>query len=187
MPLVSSGEISIGGSTTDRSINLELGLSATATSSLNDAALRTLAGVASGAISLSSFYGKANASVAISNQSAINNSKAGIGGTATATYRLASTGAASRTNVGGTLVSISGEWLTSGAASLFDVYATWSGSGGTVGGTTGSWLNLATTREWTLSATNNYQTRNLAIEIRLASSGAVLDTATIEFSVDSAP
>jgi hypothetical protein len=184
MPLVSSGEISIGGSTTDRSINLELGLSATATSSLNDAAL---AGVASGAISLSSFYGKANASVAISNQSAINNSKAGIGGTATATYRLASTGAASRTNVGGTLVSISGEWLTSGAASLFDVYATWSGSGGTVGGTTGSWLNLATTREWTLSATNDYQTRNLAIEIRLASSGAVLDTATIEFSVDSAP
>jgi hypothetical protein len=61
MPLVSSGEISIGGSTTDRSINLELGLSATATSSLNDAALRTLAGVASGAISLSNFYGKSNA------------------------------------------------------------------------------------------------------------------------------
>lgn len=187
MPLVSSGEISIGGSTTDRSINLELGRSATATSNLNESALRTLAGVASGAISLSSFYGKSNASVAISNQSADNYSKAGIGGTAVARYQLNLNGAAYRTNVGGTLVSISGEWLTSGSASLFDVYATWSGSGGTVTGTTGSWLNLATTREWTLSATNNYQTRNLAIEIRLASSGAVLDTATIEFSVDSAP
>jgi hypothetical protein len=62
MPLVSSGEISIGGSTTDRSINLELGRSATATSNLNESALRTLAGVASGAISLSSFYGKSNVS-----------------------------------------------------------------------------------------------------------------------------
>lgn len=187
MPLVSSGAISIGGSTTDRSINLELGRSATATSSLNESALRTLAGVASGTISLSSFYGKANASVAISNQSAINNSRAGLGGTAVARYQLNLNGAAYRTNISGSLVSINGEWLTSGSASLFDVYATWSGSGGTVTGTTGSWLNLATTREWTLSATNNYQTRNLAIEIRLASSGAVLDTATIEFSVDSAP
>jgi len=65
MTMVSSGEISIGGSATsgglNRSINVELGLSATATSSLNDAAFRTLAGVPSGAISLSNFYGKANA------------------------------------------------------------------------------------------------------------------------------
>jgi hypothetical protein len=39
---------------------LELGRAATATSSLNEEALRTLAGVASGAISLSNFYGKSN-------------------------------------------------------------------------------------------------------------------------------
>jgi hypothetical protein len=61
MTLNSSGTISIGGSTTGQSINLELGRSATATSSLNETDLRTLAGVASGAISLSSFYGKSNA------------------------------------------------------------------------------------------------------------------------------
>ena len=61
MPLNSSGPISIGGSTSGQSINLELGRSATATSSLNETALRNLAGVASGAISLSSFYGKSNA------------------------------------------------------------------------------------------------------------------------------
>lgn len=60
MPLVTSGSISIGGSTADRSINLELGRSATATSSLNESALRNLAGVSSGAISLSSFYGKSS-------------------------------------------------------------------------------------------------------------------------------
>ena len=58
MALVSSGTISIGGTTTNRSINLELGRSATATSSLNETALRTLAGVSSGTISLSDFHGK---------------------------------------------------------------------------------------------------------------------------------
>ena len=58
MPLVSSGSISIGGTTTDRSINLELSRSATATSSLNETELRNLAGVSSGTISLSNFYGK---------------------------------------------------------------------------------------------------------------------------------
>lgn len=64
MTLAASGEMSIGGSTATRSINLELGRAAGATSSLNEAALRTLAGVASGAISISNFYGKANFTVA---------------------------------------------------------------------------------------------------------------------------
>lgn len=63
MPLVTSGSISIGGSTSGSSINLELGRSATATSSLGESALRTLAGVSSGAISLSNFYGKSSLSV----------------------------------------------------------------------------------------------------------------------------
>jgi len=58
MTLASSGTMSIGGTTTDRSINLELGRSATATSSMGETDLRTLAGVASGAISMSNFYGK---------------------------------------------------------------------------------------------------------------------------------
>lgn len=70
MALVTTGEISIGGNATsgslNRSINIELGRAASATSSLNEAALRTLAGVASGAISISNFYGKANFTVAYS-------------------------------------------------------------------------------------------------------------------------
>lgn len=70
MPLVTSGEISIGGSTTNRSINLELGRSATATSSLNETALRNLAGVSSGAISLSNFYGKSNLAATLNNYNA---------------------------------------------------------------------------------------------------------------------
>lgn len=57
MTLASSGTMSIGGTATDRSINVELGRSATATSSMGETDLRTLAGVSSGAISMSNFYG----------------------------------------------------------------------------------------------------------------------------------
>jgi hypothetical protein len=57
MALETSGTLSIGGTTTNRSINLELGRSATATSSLGETDLRDLAGVASGAIGIDDFYG----------------------------------------------------------------------------------------------------------------------------------
>ena len=60
MPLNTSGTLSIGGSTVGQSINLELNRAATASSNLNETPLRTLAGVASGQISISNFYGKAN-------------------------------------------------------------------------------------------------------------------------------
>lgn len=62
MALNSSGPISFGGSTVGQSINLELGVSATALASINSTSFRTLAGVASGQISLSNFYGKSNVS-----------------------------------------------------------------------------------------------------------------------------
>lgn len=60
MALNPSGPISLGGSTVGQSINLELGNSATALASINSSAFRTLAGVPSGQISLSNFYGKSN-------------------------------------------------------------------------------------------------------------------------------
>lgn len=58
MVLNNSGPISIGGSIVGQSINLELGRSASSQSSLNETALRTLAGKFTGAINLSDFYGK---------------------------------------------------------------------------------------------------------------------------------
>ena len=61
MALNTSGPISLGGTTVGQSVNLEMGYAATATISMNDAAIRTLAGVPSGAISMSNFYGKSNA------------------------------------------------------------------------------------------------------------------------------
>lgn len=64
MTMVSSGPISLGGNATsgglNQSINIELGRAATDSINLNESAVRTLAGVSSGAISLSNFYGKSN-------------------------------------------------------------------------------------------------------------------------------
>ena len=54
MTLPASGAISFN------AINVELGVAGTTSASLGQASYRTLAGVASGAISLSNFYGKAN-------------------------------------------------------------------------------------------------------------------------------
>jgi hypothetical protein len=59
MTLNASGPISLGGATTGQSINIELSKASTATVSLNDANVRSLAGVASGAITMpTNFYGK---------------------------------------------------------------------------------------------------------------------------------
>jgi hypothetical protein len=61
MPLNNSGPISLAGATAGQSIAVELNLSATGQISLNDAAVRALAGVASGAITMpTNFYGKSN-------------------------------------------------------------------------------------------------------------------------------
>ena len=60
MALNNSGPLSLGGSTVGQSINLELGVSATALASINSSPFRTLAGVATGQISISNFYGKSS-------------------------------------------------------------------------------------------------------------------------------
>ena len=58
MTLASSGTISIGGTTAGRSINLELGRAATATTDLANVEVRALAQVPFSTISMSNFYGK---------------------------------------------------------------------------------------------------------------------------------
>ena len=61
MTLNSSGPISLGGTTAGQSVQLELGGTGTTQISLNCATVRTLAGVASGAITMpTNFYGKSN-------------------------------------------------------------------------------------------------------------------------------
>jgi hypothetical protein len=60
MALNPSGPISFGGPTAGESINLELGVSATALASINSTPFRDLAGIPSGTIALSNFYGKSS-------------------------------------------------------------------------------------------------------------------------------
>lgn len=133
-----------------------------------------------------SLAGGLSAGVALTNQSALNYSLSGLGGCATATYRLNSSGVAYYTDETGTLTAISGEWLGSGAAALYEAQGVWGAGTGTTGGPTG-WVALNVTRDWTLYRCNNFATRELALEIRLASTGVVLASATILFEVDSAP
>jgi hypothetical protein len=60
MPLNSSGRINLGGSTAATDVAAQLGLPATATITMNDAAVRTLAGktAAGSTITFADFYGK---------------------------------------------------------------------------------------------------------------------------------
>jgi hypothetical protein len=64
MTMVSTGPISLGGTATtgglNQSVNVELGRSGTASINMDESAVRTLFGVASGAISMSNGYGKSN-------------------------------------------------------------------------------------------------------------------------------
>lgn len=57
--MVSSGQIQLGGNNGNRSVNVELGIGLS-NISMNGSNLRTLAGVPSGQIALSNFYGKRN-------------------------------------------------------------------------------------------------------------------------------
>jgi hypothetical protein len=64
MTMVSTGPISLAGNATsgglNQSVNIELGRAATATINMNESAVRGLAGVPSGAITMNNFYGKSN-------------------------------------------------------------------------------------------------------------------------------
>lgn len=132
--------------------------------------------------------GVAASSVEITNVTASNSSLAGIGGSATATYRLASSGGAFRTISSGTLTAISGQWLLSGSASDYEAFVSVnSGGTGTPGGTFDTWVNLGTTRNWTLTSENSFSTTTFTVQIRNAATLAVVDTAQVTMEVDSAP
>ncbi|MDE2000562.1 MAG: hypothetical protein KGI52_16725 [Burkholderiales bacterium] len=151
MPLNSSGPISIGGSTVGQSINLELGRAAGASSNLNETALRNLAVVASGAISLSNFYGKSNSTfnIALPASTFTQWQRVVSGAGATSSITLLVTGgitlgtgvtgpAAWGSPVGGTPGT--GWWVRATTLSGFP-------SSGTVG----SWLKCDTNPAWSVS------------------------------------
>lgn len=78
-----------------------------------------------------------------------------------------------------------GNWVTPTAnANLYEVRATLN-SGALSSGTTGSWLVLSSTRTWTVTRSIvGVSSANLTIEVRRASDGVVLGSASVVLTVD---
>lgn len=115
--------------------------------------------------------------VSITDQDDIHDTTAGP--TAEARYQLQSSGQARKYTSTSGYVNISNEWLVSGTSSEFEVKATIV-SGTVTSGTIGSWEVLSSDREWTRDRNViGSVTVVLTIEIRRASDGAILDTATV--------
>lgn len=102
--------------------------------------------------------------------------RSNTGGTATASYNLNDTGAGTYSLTAG----FSGfTWMNTGVVGDYQVRATFV-SGTVPVGTLGSWLSLGTTRTWSLTQSGEGEkTCVLTIEIRLLSTGVILDTATV--------
>lgn len=181
MPLNGSGPISLGGSTAGQSINLELGQSATAQVSLNDTNVRSLAGVASGAIVMpTDFWGKGGATVNFVDTTvyAFN-----TGATATAGYRINSNGF-DYEGINGTFSTLN-QWVTpTSAGGNYEVFATVS-SGSVTSGTTGSWVATSGNPTWTRDRTTiGTNTCVLSMQVRATGSGTVLDTWTVTLEAE---
>jgi hypothetical protein len=182
MTLNSSGPISLGGSTAGQSINLELSKSATATVSLNDTDVRTLAGVASGAIVMpTDFYGKSAVSITLGSYS-IADFTGGLS-IAQAGYQLTSAGV--ENEIVGTSTSFLGNWCTpSGQAVNYEVFVTVTGSPLTIG-FINAWTALSTTRTWRLDAgISENLVSTLSVTVRRVGTTSPTYTATIDLNAD---
>lgn len=129
---------------------------------------------------LTLMLGVGSPSVRISNQAIFDTAV----GTATAGYRLTSSGLARRRN-GATYTTLE-TWLLSGLASAYEARATVQ-SGTLTNGITGTWLSLSSDREWSCVDTSPGDgpvEASLLIEIR-AASGATLDSATVSLTATS--
>jgi hypothetical protein len=185
MTLNSSGPISLGGSTAGQSINLELGKSATATVSLNDTDVRTLAGVASGAIIVpTNFYGKSSVVVDFTDHSV----NASAGGYSEAGYAIFGAGAANgqvyEQYNGGSYMYVQ-QWCTpTSQGGNYEVYATYTGNPPV--GTIGSWVATSGNPAWyvDISGSGNSVYAQLTFQVRRTGTATVLDTWTVDLSAD---
>jgi hypothetical protein len=182
MTLNSSGPISLGGSTTGQSINLELSQSATAQVSLNDTNVRSLAGVASGAIIIpTNFYGKSAGATVNFNDAVV--TAAGVP-SQSAGYRINTNGFVYEV-VNGVDTSL-GQWVTpSSAGGNYEVFATVT-SGSVSSGTTGSWVATSGSPLWTrvavISGTINIV--ELVMDVRATGTGTVLDSWSVTLEAE---
>lgn len=107
---------------------------------------------------------------------------------ATASYSIVSSGPSlglEQKTQGGSTTTI-GNWLRTGSLSDYDVRATLNSGTSPAGSGVGTWLNLGTSRFWSLTDTGPVGppiTCNLTIEIRDASTLAVLTSAVVVITV----
>lgn len=162
-------------------VNTELGRSATATISLGETAVRSLAGVASGAISMNDLRGKSAVTIFLSNLSIINFT--GGGSNASAGYQLTSGGI--ENEIVGASTSQTATWCSpTSQAGNYEVYATVTGSPLTVG-SINAWVPLSTTRTWRLDAgVGQNLSSTLGITVRRVGTTTPVYTATQELNAD---
>jgi len=175
MTLPASGQISLN------QVNVELSRSGTTTISLGEAAVRALAGVPSGAISMSNLWGKSAVTIFLSNLNIIDFT--GGGSNASAGYQLTSGGI--ENEIVGASTSQTAIWCTpTGQAVNYEVFATVTGSPLTIG-FINAWVPLSTTRTWRLDAgvgENLFST--LSISVRRVGTTTPVYTATEDLNAD---
>ena len=162
-------------------VNTELGRSATATISLGETAVRSLAGVASGAISMNDLRGKSAVTIFLSNLSIIHFT--GGGSNASAGYQLTSGGI--ENEIVGASTSQTATWCSPTSEAVnYEVYATVTGSPLTVG-FINAWVPLSTTRTWRLdAAVGQNLSSTLSISVRRVGTTTPVYTATEELNAD---
>jgi hypothetical protein len=187
MTMPSSGPISLN------QANTELGRSATATLTMNDSALRTLAGVGGSGTtwSMNSLYGKSARSFSLASLLEIFG-EANPGGTAYAEYSFGTDGSI----VGASSQSGSfavGNWttpITAGIGSSYWIRATQTSSSGPsteYGASRGVWLQLNSQRTFGVSKTaNGLSARVYTFQIASDSGGSnIVATATgVQYSIE---
>lgn len=111
----------------------------------------------------------------------LNPNAAVSGGTSSAVLSLTSAGAYSATN------DLSGNYCTpTSLASVLEARLVVNSGTLPTGSALNTWLNLGTTRTWTLTASaGNLRIASCTLSIREASTGTVRDTSTVTFTADS--
>jgi hypothetical protein len=191
MTLASSGQMSIGGTTANRSINVELGLSPTANSNLNQTNFRSLAGVASGTISMSNFWGKSAITISLASLTGVYGT-AYPGQTAYAELIFNSNGTIQYgTSDGG--MGGAGSWATPNTAGIGSSYWIRFTQTASVGGTTeygsarGVWNQISSTLYFGVSRTANgagYRTYTVQIASDSGGSNIVATKTGIELGAE---
>ncbi len=134
-----------------------------------------------GAISISNFYGTGLPTISISSQNLINVTFSPAN--STQTYRLNSNGKVFDVKNGS--ASFIEDWVTpNSAASGYEAFVTVT-SGTLSSGTSGAWVALSSTRDWSVTRTGiGINACTFTVDIRKVGTSTVLDSATIDLTAE---